>query len=115
MMKCWKMNLRPGQMSSWGPTVWRLGALGLWAYKLRKLNGPNFTWPMLMFASAMPESLLGTLGRIHIGRPFPVKTRKELLATIKPHQWQYLREDNGDVPEGESAPKPQRVIMAQAV
>jgi radical SAM superfamily enzyme YgiQ (UPF0313 family) len=24
MMKCWKMNLRPGQMS-WGPMVWRLG------------------------------------------------------------------------------------------
>ncbi len=115
MMKCWKMNLRPGQMSWWGPMVWRLGALGLWGYKLRKLNGPNFTWPMLMFASAMPESLLGTLGRIHIGRPLPIRTRKELLATIKPHQWQYLREDNGDVPEGGPAPKPQRVIMAQAV
>ena len=23
MMKCWKMNLRPGQMSWWGPTAWR--------------------------------------------------------------------------------------------
>ena len=26
MMKCWKMNLRPGQASWWAPTVWRLGA-----------------------------------------------------------------------------------------
>jgi len=46
-----------------------------------------------------------------------IKTRKELLATIKPHQWQYLREDNGDVPEGGPRPTPQtnRIIMAQAV
>ena len=28
MMKCWKMNLRPGQASWWGPTAWRLGAIG---------------------------------------------------------------------------------------
>ena len=53
MMKCWKMNLRPGQASWWAPTVWRLGAIVLWAWKLRKLNGPNFTWPMLLFASAI--------------------------------------------------------------
>jgi radical SAM superfamily enzyme YgiQ (UPF0313 family) len=115
MMKCWKMNLRPGQMSWWGPMAWRLGALGLWAYKLRKLNGPNFTWPMLMFASALPEAVLGKLGKIHVGRPVPIKTRKELLATIKPHQWQYLREDNGDVPQSGPAPTPQRIIMAPAV
>src|SRR5215208_162569 len=54
MMKCWKMNLRPGQASWWAPTVWRLSAILLWAWKLRKLNGPNFTYPMLLFASAMP-------------------------------------------------------------
>src|SRR5499433_285487 len=41
MMKCWKMNLRPGQMSWWAPTAWRIGAIGLWAWKLRKLNGPD--------------------------------------------------------------------------
>ena len=115
MMKCWKMNLRPGQMSWWGPMAWRLGALGLWAWKLRKLNGPNFTWPMLMFASAVPETVLGKLGRIHSPRPIAIKTRKELLASIKPHQWQYLREDTGDVPIGGPAPTPQRIIMAQAV
>ena len=28
-----------------------------------------------------------------------VKTRTELLATIKPSQWKYLRPDNGDMPE----------------
>jgi radical SAM superfamily enzyme YgiQ (UPF0313 family) len=116
MMKCWKMNLRPGQMSWWGPTAWRLGALGMWAYKLRKLNGPHFTWPMFMFASALPEKLMGKLGKIHIGRPFHVKTRKELLQTVKPHQWRFLREDNGDIPEGGPTPKPQRILkLAQAV
>src|SRR5438093_1314650 len=30
MMKCWKMNLRPGQLSWWAPYVWRFGAIGLW-------------------------------------------------------------------------------------
>jgi radical SAM superfamily enzyme YgiQ (UPF0313 family) len=115
MMKCWKMNLRPGQMSWWGPMAWRLGAIGLWAYKLRKLNGPGFTWPMMMFASALPEKVLSRMGKIHIGRPMKIKTRKELLEGIRPHQWQYLREDNGDVPQGGPKPTRQRVIMAQAV
>jgi hypothetical protein len=99
MMKCWKMNLRPGQASWWAPTAWRLGAIGLWAYKLRRLNGPGFTWPLLMFAGALPESLMGRLGRIHVGRPIAVKTRRELLATIKPHQRAFLRRDTGDIPE----------------
>jgi hypothetical protein len=43
MMKCWKMNLRPGQASWWGPTAWRVGAIALWAWKLRTLTGPGFT------------------------------------------------------------------------
>ncbi|RPH63638.1 MAG: radical SAM protein [Acidobacteria bacterium] len=103
MMKCWKMNLRPGQNSWWAPTAWRLGGLGLWAWKLRKLNGPHFTWPMLMFSSALPERVMGAMGKIHVGTPLVVKTRKELLATIKPHQWRHLRADNGDMPE---APPP---------
>jgi hypothetical protein len=100
MMKCWKMNLRPGQYSWWAPTAWRVGAIALWAWKLRKTNGPNFTYPMFMFASAMPEWLMEKMGKIYVGKPLKTKTRKELLATIKPNQWQYLREDNGDLPDG---------------
>jgi radical SAM superfamily enzyme YgiQ (UPF0313 family) len=99
MMKCWKMNLRPGQASWWAPTVWRVGALGLWAWKLRRLNGPGFTWPMFMFANAVPERLLAKMGKIHMGRKLQIKTRKELLATIKPHQHKYLRPDTGDMPD----------------
>jgi hypothetical protein len=71
---------------------------------------------MMMFASALPESLMGKLGKIHIGTPMKVKTRKELLQTIRPHQWQFLREDNGDLPEGGPAPNPQRFLkLAEAV
>jgi len=98
MMKCWKMNLRPGQMSWWAPTAWRLGAIGLWLYRLRRMNGPNFTWPLWMFSGAVPESVMGRLGKIHLGRPLKIKTRRELLATIRPSQRRYLRVDNGDLP-----------------
>ena len=100
MMKCWKMNLRPGQYSWWGPTAWRLGALAFWLYKLRRVNGPNFTWPLMMFASAIPEKMLERMGKIYIGQPLKVLSRRELLATIKPEHWRFLRPDNGDLPEG---------------
>jgi hypothetical protein len=106
MMKCWKMNLRPGQASWWAPTVWRLGAIFLWAWKLRKLNGPNFTFPMLLFASALPEWLMAKMGKIYIGKPINVKTRKELLKTIKPSMRQFVRTDTGDIPEDFASPPP---------
>jgi len=100
MMKCWKMNLRPGQYSWWAPTAWRVGAIALWMYKLRKLNGPNFKWPLLMFSSAMSEKMMARMGKIYTGKPLKIKSRKELIAGLKPHYLQYLREDNGDLPEG---------------
>ncbi len=98
MMKCWKMNLRPGQYSWWGPAAWRLGALIYWLYKLRQVNGPNFTWPLLMFASALPERIMERMGKIYTGKPLRVKSRRELLATVKPQHWKFLRADNGDLP-----------------
>ncbi len=115
MMKCWKMNLRPGQYSWWGPTAWRVGALALWAYKLRKTNGPNFTYPMFMFSSALPEKLMNKMGKIYIGKPLQVKSRKELLETVKPHQWQFLRADNGDLPEGFVPPRKLKIASPLAV
>ncbi len=98
IMKCWKLNLRPGQYSWWGPAAWRLGALGLWAWKLRKLNGPNFTWPLLMFAQALPEKMMAQLGKIYAGRPLQAKSRRELLATVRPNQRRFIRPDTGDIP-----------------
>jgi len=99
MMKCWRMNLSPGLYSWWGPTVWRLGAIALWLYKLRRLNGPAFTWPLLLFANAVPERLMERMGKIYAGRPLQVKSRRELLATIKPHHRKYPRADNGNLPD----------------
>jgi hypothetical protein len=60
---------------------------------------------MFMFASALPESLMGRMGKIYIGKPVKVKTRKELLATVKPSMRQHLRPDTGDMPDVEM-PKP---------
>jgi len=99
MMKCWKMNLRPGNYSWWAPMVWRIGAVVMWAWKLRKMNGPGFTWPILNFASVLPESWLEKMGKIYVGKPMQLKTRKQLLETIKPQHRRYLRADNGDMPE----------------
>ena len=98
MMKCWKMNLRPGLHSWWGPTAFKVGGVLLWLIRLRKTNGPNFTWPMMMFCSAVPEKLMYKMGKLHKGRPLRVKTRAELLAAIKPHYWQFLHQDTGDIP-----------------
>jgi hypothetical protein len=111
IMKCWKQNLRPGQYAWWAPMAWRLGALGLWAWKLRKTNGPNFTWPLLMFASALPERLMQMMGKVYIGKPIHVKTRKELLETIKPHHQKFLREDNGELPSHWQPYKPLKNVI----
>lgn len=99
MMKCWKMNLRPGQYSWWGPMAWRIGSIAMWLCRLRRMNGPNFTWPLWMFSGAISEKRLERMGKIYIGKPLQTKTRKELIASIKHHYWQYLRADNGDLPE----------------
>ncbi|MEZ5404236.1 MAG: radical SAM protein [Bryobacteraceae bacterium] len=114
MMKCWKMNLRPGNYSWWAPFVWRVGAVVMWAWKLRKINGPNFTWPILMFASALPESWMARMGKIHVGRPLKLKSRRELLKTIRPNHWKFLRSDNGDIPEGPPPGPPEPVLNVLA-
>ncbi|MCI0335962.1 MAG: B12-binding domain-containing radical SAM protein [Acidobacteria bacterium] len=116
MMKCWKMNLRPGNYSWWAPAAFRVGSIAVWLWKLRKLNGPNFTWPLLMFASAVPEKLMEKMGKIYVGKPIKTKTRKELLATVRPNQLQYLREDCGDLPDGwKPAGKSLEVLKAEVL
>ena len=82
MMKCWKMNLRPGQNSWWGRRR-GVGALGLWAWKLRKLNGPGFV-AALHVRERHSGVADGADGQDLHRRPMAVKTRKELLASVKP-------------------------------
>jgi hypothetical protein len=76
------------------------------------MNGPNFTFPLLMFASALPERLMAGMGKLYVGRPVPTKSRRELLETIRPNQRQYLREDNGDLPEGWSPSLESEAVLA---
>ena len=57
--------------------------------------------------------MLARAGKIYAPKPLAIKTRKELLATIKPHQWQYLRADNGDLPA--DPPPRQRIFAARAM
>jgi hypothetical protein len=99
LMKCWKHNLRPGQYSWWGPLAWRVGSLFMWLYRLRKLNGPNFTWPLMMFAGVAPERILQSVGKIHVGKSLLSKSRRELIASLRPNHLKHLRADNGDLPE----------------
>ena len=100
MMKSWKLNLRPAMHSWWGPMAWRVGSIAMWLYKLRRLNGPNFTWPLFMFSGAISEEMLRRMGKIYIGKPLKIKTRKELIASVRPNYWRYFRADNGDLPDG---------------
>ena len=106
IMKCWKLNMRAGLQSWWGPIVWRVGAFLVYLYKLRRLNGPNCSWAFWMFSDIIPEKILGKMGKIYIGKPLKTKSRKELLASIRPSHWRYLRPDNGDMPEGYAPPPP---------
>jgi hypothetical protein len=58
---------------------------------------------------------MARLGKIYRGKPMAVKSRKELLAAIKPQHWKHLRPDNGDLPDGwepspQSAPAPFPVL-----
>ena len=110
ILRCWKMNMRPGLYSWWGPTSFKIGGVGLWALRLRKTNGPNFTWPMMMFCSALPENLLYAAGKLYKGQPIKVKTRAELLASTKPNYWKYLREDAGDIPAAPPPPAPSEAV-----
>lgn len=98
MMKCWKMNMRPALASWWGPTAFKVGSILLWLLKLRKTNGPHFTWPLILFSGIVPEGWLYQAGKLYGGRPLELKTRADLLATIRPHYWKFLRADTGDLP-----------------
>jgi hypothetical protein len=58
----------------------------------------------MLFSGAFSEERLGRMGKIYVGRPFKGKTRRQLLASVRPNFWQYLRPDNGDMPEAFALP-----------
>ena len=62
----------------------------LWATRLRKTNGPNFFWPLMNFAGAGPEKWILKAGNLYAGGPIQIKTRDELLDTIRPNHRQFI-------------------------
>jgi len=87
IMKAWSIASRIGLQSTWGKLSFGLGSLVVWATRLRRVNGPNFTWPLVEFSGVVPERLLERTGRLYRGRPLAPRTREELLATVRP-DWQ---------------------------
>jgi hypothetical protein len=84
-------------------------------FRLRKMNGPGFTWPLFMFASALPERVMAKAGKIYLGKPLRIKSRKELLETIKPSMRRHLRPDTGDMPDDMGAPFEERKVISLAL
>jgi radical SAM superfamily enzyme YgiQ (UPF0313 family) len=98
IMKAWSIASRIGLQTTWGKVTFGVGALILWAARLRRINGPKFTWPLVQFSGAVPESWLEGSGRVHAGRPLPRITRDDLMATV--------RSDWGDAITGARANRP---------
>jgi hypothetical protein len=63
IMKAWTVASRIGLQTTWGKVSFGLGALILWAARLRRVNGPNFTWPLVQFSGTVPERWLERAGR----------------------------------------------------
>lgn len=93
IMRCWKINLVPGSSKWWAPYLFRAGSVVLWATRLRKTNGPNFFWPLMNFAGAGPEKWILRVGDLYSGGPIQIKTRTELLSTIRPNHRKFIRSD----------------------
>jgi len=84
IMKAWAVASRIGLQTTRGQVSFGLGALVLWATRLRRVNGPNFTSPLVQFSGVVPERWLALTSAIYEGRPLPRRTRDDLLATVRP-------------------------------
>ena len=84
MMKAWQVASRIGLQSTWGKVSFGVGALITWALRLRGVNGPNFTWPLMQFSGVVPERWLERTGKVYQGRELPRRSRHELLEHIRP-------------------------------
>ena len=108
IMKAWSIASRIGLQTRWGKLSFGLGALVLWAARLRRVNGPNFTWPLVQFSRVVPEGFLERGGLIHRGRPLPRWTREELLSTVRA-DW---REQIHAARTGTPVRRPRRLAVA---
>ena len=83
-MKAWTIASRIGLQTRWGKLSFGAGALALWAARLRRVNGPNFTWPLVQFSGAVPDRWLERTGRLYAGRPLSQVSRDDLLTSVRP-------------------------------
>jgi radical SAM superfamily enzyme YgiQ (UPF0313 family) len=84
IMKAWRLSSSIALQTRWGKTSFALGSLVVWATRLRRVNGPNFTWPLVLFSHSVPESWLHKSGKLYEGKPLGKVTRDELVAKIRP-------------------------------
>lgn len=82
MMGCWKVSASIALQSWWGPFAWSLGGFLFWALRGRRVNGPNFTWPMMHFSRVLPDALTYRLGGLYPGKPLKILSHAELLDTV---------------------------------
>jgi hypothetical protein len=48
--------------------------------------------------------MMEKMKKVYIGKPIAIKTRQELLATVRPNQRGFLRADAGDLPDAPIPP-----------
>jgi radical SAM superfamily enzyme YgiQ (UPF0313 family) len=84
IMKAWRISSAIGLQTRWGKVSFGVGSLVLWALRLRRLNGPNFTWPVVQFSRTVPEEWLHRTGRVYKGTPLPRMSREELVGAVRP-------------------------------
>lgn len=112
IMKAWRLASSIGLQSTWGKVSFGLGSLVVWATRLRRVNGPNFTWPLVQFSKTVPESWLHKSGRLYGGTPLPHITRDELIAGIRPDWLAKMEMAKSGVLAG-AAVQPQEVVSSQ--
>jgi radical SAM superfamily enzyme YgiQ (UPF0313 family) len=110
IMKAWQVASRIGLQSTWGKVSFGVGSVVLWAARLRRVNGPNFTWPLFQFSGLIPDSVLARVGKVYPGRPMPRVTRDDLMATVRP-DW---REKIAEARTGKPAQKRGMLRMVPA-
>jgi radical SAM superfamily enzyme YgiQ (UPF0313 family) len=91
IMKAWRVASAIGLQSTWGKVSFGVGSLVLWATRLRRVNGPNFTWPLVQFSKTVPEKWLHASGKLYEGKPLPRVSRDELLETVRPDWREKIR------------------------
>jgi radical SAM superfamily enzyme YgiQ (UPF0313 family) len=95
MMSCWKISASIALQSWWGPFAWSLGAFLFWAFRGRRVNGPNFTWPAMHFTRMIPSSITYRMGGLYRGKPLKILSRDELLDTVASKWKPYFADASG--------------------